>query len=83
MTERSENVQALVEQVAKVLVDAPEEVVVEPIDEDGVTVVELTVAENDMGRVIGRQGRTARALRALVSAAGIRANRRYSLEILE
>lgn len=83
MSDTSGNVQALVEQLAKVLVDAPDEVFVEPIVEGGTTVIELTVAESDMGRIIGRQGRTARALRALVAAAGVRANKRYTLEILE
>jgi predicted RNA-binding protein YlqC (UPF0109 family) len=83
MSDTSGNVQTLVEQVAKVLVDAPDEVFVEPVVEAGTTVIELTVAEGDMGRIIGRQGRTARALRALVAAAGVRANKRYTLEILE
>jgi predicted RNA-binding protein YlqC (UPF0109 family) len=46
-------------------------------------VIELEVAENDVGKVIGRQGRTARALRALLSAAGHRARKRYTLEIIE
>lgn len=80
MTEPGGDVRALIEQIAKSLVDAPEEVFVELFD-DGV--VELEVAENDVGKVIGRQGRTARALRALLSAAGYRAHKRYSLEIIE
>lgn len=80
MTEPAGDVRALIEQIAKSLVDAPEEVFVELFD-DGV--VELEVAENDVGKVIGRQGRTARALRALLSAAGHRAHKRYSLEIIE
>lgn len=71
---------ALVEMVAKSLVDKPEEVFVELFD-DGV--IELEVAEDDVGKVIGRQGRTARALRSLLSAAGERAHKRYQLEILE
>ena len=80
MTEPGGDVRALVEMIAKSLVDAPEEVFVELFD-DGV--VELEVAENDVGKVIGRQGRTARALRALLSAAGHRAHKRYTLEIVE
>jgi len=80
MTEPGGDVRALVEMIAKSLVDAPEEVFVELFD-DGV--VELEVAENDVGKVIGRQGRTARALRALLSAAGHRARKRYTLEIVE
>ena len=66
--------------LAKSLVDSPDEVFVELFD-DGV--IELEVAENDVGKVIGRQGRTARAFRALLSAAGHRAHKRYTLEIIE
>ena len=80
MTESSGDVRTLVEFVAKSLVDAPEDVFVEQFD-DGV--IELEVAETDVGKVIGRQGRTARALRALLSAAGYRANKRFTLEIIE
>ena len=80
MTESPGDVRALIELVAKSLVDAPEEVFVEVYD-DGV--IELEVAENEVGKVIGRQGRTARALRALLSAAGHRAHKRYTLEIIE
>jgi len=80
MTESSGNICALVEMIAKSLVDAPEEVFVELFD-DGV--IELEVAENDVGKVIGRQGRTARALRSLLGAAGYRAHKRYQLEIIE
>ena len=76
----SPDVCALIELVAKSLVDAPDEVVVEQVDGD---VIELEVAESDVGKVIGRQGRTARAMRALLNAAGIRAHKRYSLEIIE
>jgi uncharacterized protein len=74
------DVRALVEIVAKSLVDAPDEVFVEQFD-DGV--IELEVAESDVGKVIGRQGRTARALRSLLAAAGHRARKRYQLEIIE
>ena len=70
MTESSGDICALIELIAKSLVDAPDEVFVEKFDDD---VIELEVAENDVGKVIGRQGRTARALRALLSAAGHRA----------
>lgn len=80
MTESSGDVRALVEMIAKALVDAPGEVFVEQVDGD---VIELEVAESDVGKVIGRQGRTARALRALLSAAGVRAHKRYTLEIIE
>jgi len=83
MTEQSGDAKVLLEQVAKVLVDAPDQVSVNAIDEDGETVLELTVAESDLGKVIGKSGRTARAMRTLLSAAGIKAHKRYSLEILE
>jgi predicted RNA-binding protein YlqC (UPF0109 family) len=80
MTEPHGDVRQLVELIAKSLVDVPEEVFVEEFD-DGV--IELEVAENDVGKVIGRQGRTARALRSLLSATGHRAHKRYQLEIIE
>jgi predicted RNA-binding protein YlqC (UPF0109 family) len=80
MTEPSADVRQLIELIAKSLVDAPEEVFVEQYD-DGV--IELEVGERDVGKVIGRQGRTARALRALLNAAGHRARKRYTLEIVE
>jgi len=80
MNEARGDVRGLVEQIAKELVDAPDEVSVNQLEGD---VLELKVAPNDLGRVIGRQGRVARALRAIVGAAGIRANKRFRLEILE
>jgi uncharacterized protein len=83
MTEQSGDAKVLLEQVARALVDVPDQVSVNAIDEDGETVFELTVAESDLGKVIGKSGRTARALRALLSAAGVKAHKRYSLEILE
>jgi predicted RNA-binding protein YlqC (UPF0109 family) len=80
MTEPTGDVRVLIEGIVKSLVDAPEEVSVEQVDGD---VLELTVAPNEVGKVIGRQGRTARALRTLLGAVGVRANKRYTLEILE
>jgi hypothetical protein len=80
MTEPTGDVRTLIEGIVKSLVDAPEAVSVEQVDGD---VLELTVAPNEVGKVIGRQGRTARALRTLLSAVGIRAHKRYTLEILE
>ncbi len=79
----SANMVGLVETLAKALVSAPEEVEVEAFDEGGQTVLELFVAEADLGRVIGRQGRMARSLRTIVNAAGLRTRKRYQLEILE
>jgi predicted RNA-binding protein YlqC (UPF0109 family) len=80
MTESTADVRVLVELIAKSLVDSPQDVFVEQFDGD---VIELEVAESDVGKVIGRQGRTARAFRALLSAAGHRAHKRYTLEIIE
>jgi predicted RNA-binding protein YlqC (UPF0109 family) len=82
MSEQAVDVPLLVEQIAKMLVDAPDQVSVNQIDGE-TTVLELTVAPNDVGKVIGRQGRVARALRSLVNAAGIRAHKRFAVEILE
>jgi predicted RNA-binding protein YlqC (UPF0109 family) len=77
------NMKLLVEEIAKALVDHPEEVTVEEVPEDQTIVLELTVAPGDLGKVIGKQGRTARSIRTLLAAAGMKTNRRYSLEILE
>ena len=75
----------LVEEIAKALVDAPDEVEVnvrEPVG-DQPTVLELRVAPADLGKVIGKQGRTARSIRTLLAAAGTKLNQRYTLEIME
>ena len=80
MTELNADVRMLIEHIVKSLVDAPEQVFVEQLDGD---VIELEVAESDMGRVIGRQGRTVRAMRAVLTAAGVRARKRYTLEVVE
>jgi predicted RNA-binding protein YlqC (UPF0109 family) len=73
----------LIEFLAKSLVDHPDEVKVQGRQRDQQTVLELEVAEADLGKVIGRQGRTARALRTLLSAAGEKSRRRYALDILD
>ena len=75
----------LVEEMAKALVESPEEVVVNEreLPGDQGTVLELRVAPNDLGKVIGKQGRTARSMRSLVNAAATKANARYTLEIAE
>lgn len=83
MSESSGDVRLLIENIAKALVDQPDQVFVEQVEEDRETVLELEVAEAEVGKVIGRQGRTARALRTLVNAAGVKQNKRYGLEILE
>ena len=74
--------QDLVEYLAKGLVDNPDEVRVERIERDGAVVLELRVAPDDVGKVIGRQGRIARALRTIVRASGARSNERAMLEIV-
>ena len=79
----SANMIALVETMAKAIVDAPEDIEVEAFDEGGQTVLELFVADGDLGRVIGRQGRMARSLRTILHAASLRTRKRYQLEILE
>ncbi len=83
MTDSTVNMPALVEHLAKAVVEAPDEVTVEAFEEGGQTVLELIVAESDLGRVIGRQGRMARSLRTIVNAASLRTRKRYQLEIVE
>ncbi len=73
----------LVQYLAKNLVDKPDEVKVHPVEEDGALVLELEVAIEDLGKVIGKQGRTAKALRTVLSAASSKMRRRVLLEILE
>ena len=74
---------ALVETMAKALVDNPEEVKVMEVDGERTTVFELRVATTDLGKVIGKQGKTARAMRTILSAAGTKLGKRCMLEILE
>ena len=83
MSEQSGDMRALIEQIAKALVDDPAQVSVNQVEEGGESVLELTVDPSDLGRVIGKQGRTARAMRNLLGAAGLKFNRRFTLEILE
>ncbi len=73
----------LVSEIAKALVDSPDEVSVNEVQGEQVTVLELRVAPSDLGKVIGKQGRTARSIRTLLGAAGMKLNRRFTLEILE
>ncbi len=81
--EQGGDMRALVEQIAKALVDEPEQVAVRAIDGEQVTVLELRVSPNDLGKVIGKQGRTARSIRTILGAAGMKLKKRYTLEILE
>jgi len=73
----------LLEDIAKALVDHPEDVQVTEVEGEQTTVLELRVNTDDLGKVIGRQGRTARAIRTLLAAAGMKVNKRFVLEILE
>ena len=73
----------IVEYLARRLVDEPDAVRVEEVERDGAIVIQLHVARDDIGKVIGRQGRIARALRTVVRAAGARREQRVVLEIVE
>ena len=73
----------LVENIIKALVDNPDEVKVTEVEGEQTTVIELRVAQGDLGKVIGKQGRTARAIRTILSAAGMKIRKRFVLEILE
>jgi uncharacterized protein len=73
----------LVEYIAKALVDSPDEVAVSEVEGEMSAVLELKVAKPDLGKVIGKQGRTARAIRTVLSAASTKRRRRAVLEILE
>jgi predicted RNA-binding protein YlqC (UPF0109 family) len=72
-----------IEMVVKALVDDPSAVDVREIQRDGMTRIEVRVAQPDMGKVIGKQGRTVRALRSLVYAAGLKQQHRYVLDVVE
>jgi len=81
--ESAEQLKELVIYLARALVDEPDQVEVQTLEEDRAIVLELSVAPDDLGKVIGREGRTARAMRTLLSATPIRENRRVVLDILE
>ena len=73
----------LIEAIAKALVDNPQEVAVRAVEGEQVTVLELRVHASDLGKVIGKQGRTARSIRTILNAAGMKLKKRFTLEILE
>jgi predicted RNA-binding protein YlqC (UPF0109 family) len=73
----------LIEYIAKALVDKPEEVFVTEIEGEQTSVIELKVAKEDLGKVIGKQGRTARAIRTILSASSTKLKKRSVLEIIE
>lgn len=72
----------LVEIIAKALVNTPEQVNITEISDNGATVIELRVAAEDMGKIIGKQGRIAKAIRTVVKAAAIRENKKIIIEIV-
>jgi len=73
----------LVEEIAKARVDKPDSVLVRKVEGEQVTVLELRVDPTDIGKVIGKQGRTARSIRTILGAAGMKLRKRFTLEILE
>jgi predicted RNA-binding protein YlqC (UPF0109 family) len=73
----------LIEYIAKALVDNPEEVSVSEVEGEVTSVIELRVAKSDLGKVIGKEGRTARAMRTLLTAASTKIRKRAVLEIIE
>jgi predicted RNA-binding protein YlqC (UPF0109 family) len=77
------NMKALIELMARSLVDKPEEVVVAEVDGERTAIFELRVAPSDIGKVIGKQGNTARAMRTILSASGTKIGKRCVLEILD
>ena len=72
-----------VELIVKALVDDQDAVDIREVDRNGATLIEIRVAQDDMGKVIGKQGRTIRALRSLVHAVGYKTERRFVLDIVE
>ena len=79
----AKNMSNLILEIARALVDIPENVSVEVVSETEVTILRLHVAQSDVGKVIGKQGRTARSLRTILSAASMKQRHRFSLDIVE
>ena len=73
----------LLEHIAKALVDEPEKVDVQQVESDRLIILELRVAESDMGKVIGKQGRIAKAIRTVVNAAAVKENKKVVVEIVQ
>jgi uncharacterized protein len=82
-TEPSVLMKQLMLEIVQALVDQPEDVSVETIDDHDSTVIRLRVAHQDIGKVIGKQGRTARSLRTILGAASMKLHHRFALDILE
>jgi predicted RNA-binding protein YlqC (UPF0109 family) len=79
----AEQMKQLMLEIVHALVDQPEEVVIETIDDHESTVIRLRVAHQDIGKVIGKQGRTARSLRTILGAASMKLHHRFALDIVE
>ncbi len=73
----------LLEHIARALVDEPDKVEVKQVESDRLIIIELRVAESDMGKVIGKQGRIAKAIRTVVSAAAVKENKKVVVEIVQ
>jgi len=76
-------VKELVELIAKALVDKPENVQVSQLNGEQTSIIELKVAQEDIGKIIGKQGRTAQAIRVILGAAGMKVKKRFNLEIID
>jgi predicted RNA-binding protein YlqC (UPF0109 family) len=76
-------VKELVELIAKSLVDKPENVQVSQLNGEQTSIIELKVAQDDIGKIIGKQGRTAQAIRVILGAAGMKLKKRFNLEIID
>ena len=81
--DKPDNMQELVTEIARALVDEPTAVIVEAVEREESTVLRLRVAPSDVGKVIGKQGRTARSMRTILGAVSMKHHHRYTLDILE
>ena len=81
--EKLDDMQELVTEIARALVDEPGAVVVDAVERDENTILRLRVAPSDVGKVIGKQGRTARSMRTILGAVSMKHHHRYTLDILE
>lgn len=83
MSAEADELKNLIEYISKALVDVPDQVSVQQIEGEQTTVIELKVAKEDLGKVIGKQGRTARAIRTILNGASTKLRKRTVLEIIE
>jgi uncharacterized protein len=83
LEQKPDNMQELVTEIAKALVDDPAAVIVEAVEREESTVLRLRVSPGDVGKVIGKQGRTARSMRTILGAVSMKHHHRYTLDILE